>query len=59
MHNHFHCNLQILVLCVSVHRQASLNEAAERYYVKAADLRPDVSTFFRRFVRCLIYFYAL
>lgn len=33
-----------LSLCFPLRRQASLNEAAERYYGQAASLRPNVST---------------
>ncbi len=40
-------------MCVFVHRQASLNEAVERYYGKAADLRPNVSTFFSYSITCM------
>lgn len=59
MQNNFHNNLQVLVMCVFVHRQASLNEAAERYYGKAADLRPDVSTFFSQMLNIFLFVVTL
>lgn len=41
---HINCNVTSFFFLFSLFRQASLNEAAERQYKRAAGLRPDVST---------------
>lgn len=41
---HINCDVTSFFFLFSLFRQASLNEAAERQYERAAGLRPDVST---------------